>query len=97
MLKDQVQLTDPLIRCSDDEPWTERMKDFSLPSSSSNTAVTDALRDTGLPIDAPWISSLNLLTRKLLVFSPITKLIASMKFDLPDNSFKFIISLFNQV
>lgn len=37
-------LTLPFIRCSDEEPWTERMKLFSLPSSSSKTAVTDALQ-----------------------------------------------------
>ena len=38
-----VLRTLPFIRCSDEEPCTERIKLFSLPSSNSNTAVTDAL------------------------------------------------------
>ena len=37
-------LTPPLIRCSEEDPMTERMKLFSVPSSKPKTAVTDALQ-----------------------------------------------------
>ena len=54
------------------------------------------LRATGFPIDAPWISSLKRFTRKLLVFSPMTKLIASMKLDLPTIKYKLYIMQFHE-
>lgn len=38
-----VKLTLLLILCSEEEPCTERIKLFSVPSSNSNTAVTEAL------------------------------------------------------
>lgn len=41
------------------------------------------LRETGCPTEAPCMRSLRRFTRRLVVFSPITKLIASMKFDFP--------------
>jgi len=41
------------------------------------------LRETGCPTEAPCIRSLRRFTRRLVVFSPITKLIASIKLDLP--------------
>lgn len=62
---------------------TDRWKSIFVPSSSWNLAVTKHRLDTGRPIAAPWISSLSRFTRRLLVFSPITKLMASMKFDFP--------------
>lgn len=40
--------------------------------------------EIGRPIDAPWIKSLSLRTRKEFVFSPITNEMASMKFDFPE-------------
>lgn len=42
------------------------------------------LRETGCPTEAPCIRSLRRFTRRLVVFSPITKLIASIKLDLPE-------------
>lgn len=56
------------------------------PLSSMYVAVTRARLAIGLPIGAPWIRSDSFLTRRLLVFSPRTKLIASMRFDLPDST-----------
>jgi hypothetical protein len=44
---------------------------------------TTYLRETGCPTEAPCMRSLRRFTRRLVVFSPITKLIASIKFDLP--------------
>ena len=50
------------------------------------------LRETGCPMDAPCIRSLNLFTLKLDVFSPITKLTASIKFDLPEKNIHNLLS-----
>lgn len=56
----------------------------SCPLSCWYTMVTNARLAAGLPTGAPWIKSFNVFTRKLLVFSARTKLIASMRLDLPD-------------
>ena len=57
---------------------------FSVESSMLKMAETEALFDTALLIDAPWIKSDSRLTLRLFVFSPITNDMASMKFDFPD-------------
>jgi hypothetical protein len=40
-------ITSPLIRCSEDDPCTILVNRFNVPSPNSNTAVTDALQNTG--------------------------------------------------
>jgi hypothetical protein len=56
----------------------------SAPSSSWKMAVTAALLATGRPMEAPWMRSDSLRTRSELVFSPMTKEMASMKLLLPE-------------
>lgn len=82
-IKHLIGHTEPLILWSDEVPFTIRVNFFSFPSSSKKTAVTDADREIGWPMEAPWIRSLSRFTRKLDVFSPITKEMASMKLDFP--------------
>ena len=66
------------------DPMMDRVNFFSLPSSISKMAVTEARLDTGREMEAPWIRSESLRTRSDDVFSPMTKEMASMKLDLPD-------------
>lgn len=56
---------------------------FSFPLSSTYTIFTLAEEETGFPICAPWMSSWIFFTLKLAVFSPITKLSASITLDFP--------------
>jgi len=55
------------------------------------------LRETGCPTEAPCIRSLSRFTRRLVVFSPITKLIASIKLDLPVKQQTMLILLVDTV
>ena len=52
--------------------------------SAKYTAVTNARLATGLPIGAPWIKSFKERHLSCDVFSPNTKLTASIKLDLPN-------------
>lgn len=55
----------------------------SLSLSSQYTILTQARLAAGFPTGAPWIRSFSVLTRRLLVFSARTKLMASIRLDFP--------------
>lgn len=62
----------------------------SSPLSSWYTMLTNALLAAGFPTGAPWIRSFRVFTRRLLVFSASTKLMASMRLDLPGRSVNYL-------
>lgn len=62
----------------------------SSPLSSWYTMLTKALLAAGFPTGAPWIRSFRVFTRRLLVFSASTKLMASMRLDLPGRSVNYL-------
>lgn len=65
-------------------PMMTLVKARSSPLFSWYTMLTKARFAAGFPTGAPWMRSFSVFTRKLLVFSASTKLMASMRFDLPE-------------
>lgn len=72
------------------------VKERSSPLSSWYTILTKALLAAGFPTGAPWIRSFKVFTRRLLVFSANTKLMASIRLDFPaTTAFRFLVTCTN--
>lgn len=67
------------------------VKERSSPLSSWYTMLTKALLAAGFPTGAPWIRSFRVFTRRLLVFSANTKLMASIRLDFPKTTMKTLV------
>lgn len=64
-------------------PMMTLVKASSSPLSCWYTILTKALLAAGFPTGAPWIKSFRVFTRRLLVLSANTKLMASIRLDFP--------------